>query len=140
MKTATFRHLRGLSRVARAWSGSLMNLKIVYKAYEEPVGSAAKLDAGLTQLDAFSHDTRVDLEIQGLNLLVPNQMDSLPLVGSRINKVTLVQGQFLHPQALNPWAKHCPDLKALEVVGCGSITDDMFVGEVPQLMSHPFQG
>ncbi len=67
-------------------------------------------------------------------------MSLLPACGHRLVRLCLTQGEFLHPQALNPWARHCPNLRALEVAGCGTVADEMFVGEVPELERLAFPG
>ncbi len=77
------------------------------------------------------------------NLLSSNHLDSLSFSGgggTRIRRLCLSQGEFLHAQALNPWAKHCPNLRFLEVVNCGVVSDEMFVGEIPPLVEGALKG
>ncbi len=38
------------------------------------MGTADRLDQGLGQLDGFAEGATVELELQGMNLLVPNQV------------------------------------------------------------------
>ena len=65
-------------------------------------------------------------------------MDHLRSYGPLLQKVTLTQCEFLHPQSLIPLCNHCPNLAQLSVYGCSPISDDLFVGELPDLPTKPF--
>ena len=60
--------------------------------------------------------------------------------GHFITALSLTQSEFLHPQALNPFAEHCVNLKSLAIYNCSPISDEMFVGELPELTKEPFAG
>ena len=66
-------------------------------------------------------------------------MRSLAQTGKFIRKLTMTQGEFLHPQTLNPWSKNCPNLESLTLLACQNVSDEMFVGEVPELERLPFR-
>ena len=66
-------------------------------------------------------------------------MRQLGMYGHLLRSVSLTQSEFLHPQTLNPFARHCPNLGSLSIFSCSAISDEMFMGEVPELQPQPFQ-
>ena len=67
------------------------------------------------------------------------QIPHLPDYGRHLSKICLTQCDFLHPQSLNPFAKHCPNLETIAIYGCGDVSDEMFVGGLPELEERPFK-
>lgn len=61
------------------------------------------------------------------------------MVGDLISQLSLTQCEFLHPQTLNPWSISCPNLTELSIYNCNSISDEMFIGEMPRLSQNPFE-
>ena len=66
-------------------------------------------------------------------------MRQLSGYGQFLTSLSLTQSEFLHPQTLNPFARHCPNLKSLSLFTCSAISDEMFVGEVPELTEEAFK-
>ena len=64
------------------------------------------------------------------NMLFAIQMSHLPTYGSCLTKLTLTESEFVHPQTLNPFALHCPNLDTLILVNPVIVSDDLFVGRL----------
>ena len=73
-----------------------------------------------------------------LNMLFVIQWRNLKLWGSSLRKLNLTEPEFLHPQTLNPFALQCENLTDLTIINPSTISDDLFVGRVPELAKNPF--
>ena len=65
-------------------------------------------------------------------------MKQLRSGGKFIQRLVLTQCEFLHPRTLDPWSKYCPNLTELAIYNCGEISDEMFIGDAPDLDQKPF--
>ena len=113
-------------------------VRVVHNDYE----NTAILDKSLRDLEMFpaseSGDLHLEIDMNNMNMLFLIQLDNIAVYGRHLTKVSFTQCDFLHPQSLNPFAKHCPNLTSISLYGCADVTDEMFVGEVPELTEKPF--
>lgn len=74
LKHATFRHLHSIHEVGKAWP-KIENVRVMYNEYD----SDMMLDEGLEQLveypSAKKRRMKVELELNGANLLLPIQVN-----------------------------------------------------------------
>ena len=80
----------------------------------------------------------MEVDLNCLNMLFVIQMRNLKLWGPSLKKLNLTEPEFLHPQTLNPFALQCHKLEELLIVNPSTISDDLFVGRVPELAKRPF--
>ena len=77
-------------------------------------------------------------DLNCLNMLFVIQWRNIKLWGPSLRKLTLTEAEFLHPQTLNPFALQCRNLTEIIIVNPSTISDDLFVGRVPELAKEPF--
>ena len=77
-------------------------------------------------------------DLNCLNMLFVIQWRNIKLWGPSLKRVTLTEPEFLHPQTLNPFALQCRNLTEMIIVNPSTISDDLFVGRVPELAKEPF--
>ena len=74
------------------------------------------------------------------NLLFAIQMrNMLGTYGKCMRSLTLIESEFVHPQTLNPFALACKNIESLAIINPVVVSDELFVGEVPDLAITPFK-
>ena len=129
---------RGMRKVAERCP-DVKRVRIVNNVFEYSYD--AKLDDCLKDLTAFSsfdQDLEVELDMSCFNMLFAIQMRNLADYGRSLVKLSLTESEFVHPQTLNPFALNCPRLRTLVIVNPAVVSDELFVGEVPELAVRPF--
>lgn len=120
---------------------NIRNVKIIHNVFEHSYD--AKIDdqlKDLVKINGFKEqELKVELDIYCYNMLFAIQMRNLKDYGSRIIKISLTESEFVHPQTLNPLALRCPNLEVLGLINPTVVTDELFVGEVPELAAEPFR-
>lgn len=135
----TFRDPHGISKIA-AICPNIKEVKVIYNVYE--YNYDANVDNCLVSLQLFNEHTlgnlRLSADFNCLNLLFVIQWRNLKLWGPALQKLTLTEPEFLHPQTLNPFALQCDKLTDLTIINPSTISDELFVGRVPELAKNPF--
>ena len=136
----TFRDAHGIAKVAPICP-SISEVKVIYNVFE--FNYDASVDKCLVHLDLFPEFVkgclRLYLDLNCLNMLFVIQMRNLGLWGPSLRKLNLTEPEFLHPQTLNPFALQCSNLEELVIVNPSTISDELFVGRVPDLANSPFE-
>ncbi len=136
----TFRDPHGIPNAAPRCP-NVKSVKVIYNVYE--YNYDASVDKCLVHLELFPEFNKGNLVLEAdlncMNMLFVIQMRNLKLWGPSLRRLCLTESEFLHPQTLNPIALQCPNLNELVVVNPSTISDDLFVGQVPQLSEKPFQ-
>jgi len=135
----TFRDPHGISKIA-AICPNIKEVKVIYNVYE--YNYDANVDNCLVSLQLFNEHTlgnlRLSADFNCLNMLFVIQWRNLKLWGPALQKLTLTEPEFLHPQTLNPFALQCDKLTDLTIINPSTISDELFVGRVPELAKNPF--
>ena len=135
----TFRDPHGIPKVA-ALCPKIKEIKVIYNVYE--YNYDASVDKCLIHLDLFPEFVQGNMSLSAdlncLNMLFVIQMRNLKLWGPCLKKLNLTEPEFLHPQTLNPFALQCNQLEELLIINPSTISDDLFVGRVPELAQKPF--
>jgi len=136
----TFRDPHGIPKVAPLCP-AVRDVKIIYNVFE--FNYDASVDNCLVHLELFPNYRSGGLELSAdlncLNMLFVIQWRNIKLWGPSLKKVTLTEPEFLHPQTLNPFALQCKNLAEMIIVNPSTISDDLFVGRVPELAKEPFK-
>ena len=135
----TFRDPHGISKIAPICP-NIKEVKVIYNVYE--YNYDANVDTCLVSLQLFNEHTlgnlRLAADFNCLNLLFVIQWRNLKLWGPALHKLSLTEPEFLHPQTLNPFALQCDHLTDLTIINPSTISDELFVGRVPELAKNPF--
>lgn len=136
----TFRDPHGIAKIAPACPG-LKEIKVVYNVYE--YNYDASVDQCLVNLELFPEfingKLKLSADLNCLNMLFVIQWRNLKLWGNSLKRLSLTEAEFLHPQTLNPFALQCQNLEELIIINPSTISDDLFVGRVPDLAREPFR-
>lgn len=137
LKHMTFRDPHGIAKVAPLCPG-IEELRVIYNVYE--FNYEASVDKCLVDLDKFDNASKltINAELNCLNMLFVIQWRNLAQWGPSLKRLALTEPEFLHPQTLNPFALQCHNLTEICIVNPSTISDDLFVGRVPELAKRPF--
>lgn len=135
----TFRDPHGIAKVAPLCPG-VKEIKVIYNVFEFNYDSS--VDNCLVHLELFPAYVEKKLSLTAdlncLNMLFVIQWRNLKLWGPSLKKLSLTEPEFCHPQTLNPFALQCVNLSELAIVNPSTISDELFVGRVPELAKQPF--
>jgi len=135
----TFRDPYGIPKAAPLCP-EVKDVKIIYNVFE--FNYDANVDNCLVHLELFPNYVKEELSLSAdfncLNMLFVIQWRNIKLWGPSLKKLTLTEPEFLHPQTLNPFALQCRNLSEIIIVNPSTISDDLFVGRVPELAKAPF--
>jgi len=135
----TFRDPHGISKVTPLCP-EVNDVKIIYNVFEFNYDS--NVDNCLVDLELFpkyrAGDLALTADLNCLNMLFVIQWRNIKLWGPSLKKLTLTEVEFLHPQTLNPFALQCRNLTEMIIINPSTISDELFVGRVPELAKEPF--
>lgn len=135
----TFRDPHGIAKVAPLCPG-VKEVRVIWNVFEFSYDdSVDKCLIHLSLFPAFQTEAlQLKADLNCLNMLFVIQWRNIQTWGPCLKSLSLTESEFLHPQTLNPFALQCINLTELVIVNPSTISDDLFVGRVPELAKEPF--